>query len=263
MPRRPRLRATAMLTWAPPTTRAPGGRLRSPPRAAAVAASGVMTLSVRRLPAPMGLGEEDRNGRSAAPDECPRSRSARATRRPREPGTRNKSQQRSEACDGGRADEIQTGDAQFKFRGQNRRAAVADDAAAQLRIQNVHLIDVNSVAGCQQDMIDVAGAAVQCQGDTIAVASRLENTGSFMQRNVLQAPPQPQDRGGLQAVLIEPVAGSCRQMADGRRCFDQPIERKRPDLDGGSTPCPAISASLCARRYAPPDRRSTTDVPDR
>ena len=97
----------------------------------------------------------------------------------REAGTRNKSQQRSEAGDGGGADEMQTGDARFKSRGQNRKIAVRDDAAAQLRIENVDFIDVNSVTGCQQDMIDAAGATVQCQGDTIAVASRLETTDSF------------------------------------------------------------------------------------
>ncbi|MFY9758899.1 MAG: hypothetical protein WAK32_00640 [Xanthobacteraceae bacterium] len=105
-----------------------------------------------------------------------------------------------------------------------------DDAAAQSRIQNVHLVNANSVAGCKENMIDAAGVAVHLQDDTIAVAVRLENSRSLMARNVLQARPQPQDCGGMQAMLVEPVASCRRQMADQRRRFDQPVERKRPDL---------------------------------
>ena len=125
---------------------------------------------------------------------------------------------------------MQPFDARFKSAGQNRRTGVPDDAAAQLRIENVHLVDANSVAGCEQNMIDAAGVAVHIQDDTIAIAVRLENTRSLMAPDVLQARPQPQDRGGMQAMLVEPVARCCRQMVDQRRRFDQPVERKRPDL---------------------------------
>ena len=86
-----------------------------------------------------------------------------------------------------------------------------DDAAAQLRIENLHLIDANSVAGRQQDMIDTARAAVRRQDDTIAGPARFKDACFFEARNILQARSQPQDRSGKQAMLVEPVAGARRQ----------------------------------------------------
>ena len=80
------------------------------------------------------------------------------------------------------------------------------DAAAQTGFQDIHFLDIDPIAGCQQNMIDAPRAAIQRQGDAITVAPRIQDAGCLVDRHVLQAGPQPKRRGGTQAVFVQPVA---------------------------------------------------------
>src|SRR5208283_820173 len=104
------------------------------------------------------------------------------------------------------------------------------DAAAQPGLKDIHFLDIDPIAGRQQNMIDAPRAAIQRQGDTIAVAARVYDAGCLADRYVLQAGPQPKRRSGTRAVFVQPVAQSLRQIAHPARRLDQPVERKRPDL---------------------------------
>ena len=80
------------------------------------------------------------------------------------------------------------------------------DATPQQRIENAHLVDVDSIARRQQNMVDATRAAVQRQCNTIAVASCIQDLAPFIHRHIPQPRPQPQNRGSAQAVLVHSVA---------------------------------------------------------
>src|ERR1019366_6260105 len=84
----------------------------------------------------------------------------------------DKAQQRAKACDRGGAGKMQPANARFKCPVKDRQAAVPNDLGAHVRRQQVHLVDIDAVAGRQQYVVETLGGVVERQRNAFAILAR-------------------------------------------------------------------------------------------
>ena len=184
-----------------------GRRVRKTPRAADLATDGDRAkLMSRSRSAASDSGACWRNGsrRSSARPRDPRPRpiTDRVTRRAANPAPAMKRSKGPKLATAAEPTKCRPPTLDSNPADKIGQTAVPRNAAAQARVQDIHLIDIDSITGRQQNMVDASRAVIQRQCDAIAVAPRIQDAAC------LRGPAHP--ASGIAATALRWRAGSVR-----------------------------------------------------